>query len=155
MAKYCCKTRIFAEIIEDELSSDEANDREIFWIKKFRDDGCQLANITNGGAGTSGWKRSKEECEKISKSLTGKKWDENRRNKWRGNQNGLGAKQSDRVKQIVSDTHKNKPKSLEHRKKLSEALKGRKLTEEQIDQRRQEMKRRWALKKMAKVETNI
>ena len=141
------KHGFFAEIIEENLSSDEANDREIYWIKKFKKEGCQLANITDGGAGTSGWKRSKEQCEKISKSLSGQKWDEQRRKNWLGNKNALGHKHTDEVKKAISELHKNKPKSKEHKQKLSSALKGRKLSESQVEQRRQQMLKRWAEKK--------
>ena len=148
------KHGFFAEIIEDNLSSEQANEREIFWIKKFKDEGHQLANITVGGAGTSGWKRPKEQCERISQSLTGKKWDDARKKAWAGNTNALGCSRTDEQKEFVSNLHKNKPKSEEHRRKLSESLKGRKLTEDQIELRRKQMKERWAAKKALAVAQN-
>lgn len=66
----------FIEIIESELSEDDAIIKEIFWINKIgrRDIGTgTLVNMTSGGEGTSGYLRvfSDEHREKIRKSITG------------------------------------------------------------------------------------
>jgi len=42
------------------------------WIRELRNLGWDLTNETDGGEGTSGWKHTKETCEKMSKSARGK-----------------------------------------------------------------------------------
>lgn len=143
-----------AEIIEQDLSSEKANEREKFWIAQFRDDGCILANVTDGGGGTCGWRRSEEQRQKLSESLTGVKWDEARKKRWKGNTNGVGYVHSDEAKQAISETHKGKPKSESHRHKLSAALKGRKLnlTPEQKAKRSEASKRYWAMRRITQTQ---
>jgi hypothetical protein len=63
------------EIIENNLSWDEACHREKYWIKFYGridlNEGL-LINKTNGGDGTSGYKLSQNHKEKISKANSGK-----------------------------------------------------------------------------------
>lgn len=143
-----------AEVLERDLSSDEANEREKFWIARFRADGCILANVTNGGGGTCGWRRSEAQRQQLSASLTGFKWDAARKQSWQGNTNGVGYSHSEQAKQAISAAQKGKPKSDNHRKKLSAALKGRKLnlTPEQKAKRSEASKHYWAMRRLAKVQ---
>lgn len=127
------KHGFFSEIIENELSVEESNEREIFWIKKFKEDGCILANIVLGGGGTLGRKKSPEEIASMKAKLIGQKWDEKRRQNWLGNKNGTGTR-SEETKKKMSEATKGKSKSDDHKVKLSNALKGRKLSPERCAQ---------------------
>lgn len=65
------------KLIEECSSLEELNEREIFYIKKYRDDGYDLTNTSEGGTGGNHWEnKTKEEQdiirEKLSKSLKGK-----------------------------------------------------------------------------------
>lgn len=51
-------------IIEDNLTQDEANELEKFWIAQFKSWNFKLTNLTDGGEGTIGYKHSKESIEK-------------------------------------------------------------------------------------------
>lgn len=117
------------EVIEENLTFEEANTKEIFWIQKFRDEKLVLANITLGGGGVSG--RSRTECEKqsISIKLTGKPHSDEHKAKMLGNKNGVG-KRSDDFRKKMSEIMKGKPKSEIHREKLKNALKGKPLSAE-------------------------
>lgn len=46
------------EILNDGLSWDEAQQYEKNYIKEYKEKGYQLANMTDGGEGTLGWKRT-------------------------------------------------------------------------------------------------
>lgn len=61
------------EVLEELSSSDELNDAEVFWIQYFRFIGCRLTNLTDGGDGTPGRKRSLEERQRVSEALRGRK----------------------------------------------------------------------------------
>jgi hypothetical protein len=124
------KHGFFSEIIEDQLTSDEANQQEKFWIKKFREAGNKLCNLTDGGGGLAGRARPQLEKEKISASLTGVKKSESMRKKMLGNKNSLGKLHSNEAKQKVSLAQKGRPKSEEHKNKLRNALKGKPLSPE-------------------------
>jgi hypothetical protein len=43
--------------------------REIYWIKRFRDEGANLLNLTDGGEGHLGRKKSKDEIERTAEKL--------------------------------------------------------------------------------------
>lgn len=64
-------------LIEECGSLGELNEREIFYIKKYRDEGYDLVNTSDGGTGGNHWaNKTKEEQdiirEKLSKTLKGK-----------------------------------------------------------------------------------
>lgn len=59
------------EILANWGAEKEALDHEILLISCFRDMGYKLANMTNGGEGTSGFKFSEDQKQKISNSLKG------------------------------------------------------------------------------------
>ena len=66
------------KILEDGLDEETSFEREKFYIKKYRDEGQPLVNLTDGGDGSGNWYQflSDEEKEKhreISKSFLGKK----------------------------------------------------------------------------------
>ena len=117
------------EIIEDCLTFEQSNEREIFWIQKYRDDGVILANITLGGGGVSGRKRTEDEKNRISIALKGKCFTEERKAKMIGNTNGSGPRTEEFCIKM-SQSMKGKPKSEEHKEKLRQALKGKRLSPE-------------------------
>jgi hypothetical protein len=92
------------ELIE-EVDEEVCDEREKYWIKFYREQGCSLLNRAHGGrhgGSGGGWTipykpNSPEHIEKVRTALTGKK---------RG------------------------PQTEEHRNKISEALKGREFSEE-------------------------
>jgi hypothetical protein len=47
------------EIVEQNLTEDEAYEKEIFYIEKYKKEGLKLVNLTNGGKGCLGLKNSK------------------------------------------------------------------------------------------------
>lgn len=123
------KHGFFSEIIESNLTFEESNKREIFWIKSLREDGFILANITDGGGGVTGRKRTDEEKESIRIKNTGFRWSDERKKSWHGNKNAMGPK-SEATKTKLSLVLTGLNKSEEHKKKISETLKGRLWTEE-------------------------
>ena len=84
------------EILANWDTEKEALDHEILLISCLRDMGYKLANMTDGGDGTSGLKFTKEHKQKISDSLRGEK-------NW-----GFGKPKSDAAKQKASQTQKAK-----------------------------------------------
>ena len=122
-----------AEIVKNGLSFEEANAYEIQLIKELRDQGCQLCNMTDGGEGCLGVKKTPEQKAAISQKNKGKKRSVEAKAKMLGNKNALGAKRSDetRAKMAVSKKGTNnlvgRPVSEETRNKIRES---RKKTEE-------------------------
>lgn len=109
------------ELIE-EVDEDVCDEREKYWIKFYRDQGCDLLNRAHGGrhgGSGGGWTvpykpNSSEHIEKVRVALTGKK---------RGPQ-----KEEHRSK--ISKALKGRAFSEEWRNKISEANRGRVHTEE-------------------------
>ena len=65
------------EIIEDNLDEITAFEKEKYYIKYYKDIGCNLTNLTSGGDGSSDWwnylsEEEKEHHREISKSFLGK-----------------------------------------------------------------------------------
>jgi hypothetical protein len=115
------------EVIEECLTFEQSNEREIFWIQKYRDEGVILANITLGGGGVAGRKRTEDEKYRISIGLKGKRLTEEHKAKMIGNTNGCGSRSKEFCKKM-SDALKGIPKSKEHKEKLRQALKGKPLS---------------------------
>jgi hypothetical protein len=135
-------------LLEEELTNEEANQVEIYWIKRIgrRDLGLgPLVNLTDGGEGIIGQIVSNETKLKMSNAHIGiKKTDEHKKNISKGrtgikfsNKHKLnmsitnkGKPKSEETKKKMSDSQKGKIKSEEHRKKLSESHKGKTLSQE-------------------------
>ena len=66
-------------IDEGVWSVEEANEREIYWIARFKDLGCDLTNGTLGGDGNNGQVYSPETRKKMSQSALGRKKSEETR----------------------------------------------------------------------------
>ena len=92
------KVGYYAEIIEDNLTWEDACKMETFWINKYgRADLNEgnLVNMTNGGEGTIGRIFSKEHRDKIGNAHKGKQW-------------ALGRPHSEETKQKISESNKGK-----------------------------------------------
>lgn len=59
------------EVVHSEMPESDAFLLEMWLIAKFRHEGCDLANMTNGGDGASGYKFTEAQRENLSKSKTG------------------------------------------------------------------------------------
>lgn len=126
----------YCEIIEWCDSRDMLNEREIYWIAKFKSNDPKVGyNLTNGGDGTSGYHWSDEARRKLSESrkgpnnpLYGKHLSEEHRKKI-----GIASRnisdENRRKKQLAASGENNpmygKHHSLEARKKISETTKKR------------------------------
>jgi len=60
------------EIIDTATNRDELNDKEVYWIGKYKSNSHLGYNMTDGGDGISGYKMSNEAKKKMSKSKIGK-----------------------------------------------------------------------------------
>lgn len=122
-----------AEIVKDGLSFEDANAYEIELIKQLRDQGCVLCNMTDGGEGCLGVKKTPEQKAAISAKNKGKKRSVEAKAKMIGNQNAVGAKRSAETRAKMSASKKGtnnlkgRPVSEETRNKIRES---RKKTEE-------------------------
>jgi len=132
------------EECEDEILSE----REILWIKKYRELGKNLYNFTDGGEGMSGWKHSEETKKKMSEARKGKSPSEEHKKKISESLKGrkvpketltkvsksisgdknhfYGKHHTDETKARMSKSHTGKKLSNEHKRKLSESSKGNK-----------------------------
>lgn len=128
------KYGLLIDIIEEDLTMEEAIEREKFYIKKIgrRDLGLgPLVNLTDGGEGSTGVKVSEETRLKSSKSLSGKKRTDETKKKMSEAQKGrvgytLGKKWSEESKKRFSELRtgsKGTSPSPETRLKLSIAIK--------------------------------
>jgi hypothetical protein len=104
---------------------DKENDKlaEKFWIAYFRDEGCCLTNLTDGGEGLSGWKPTDEQRKRSGDRQRGKIISQETREK-------------------LSKAGKGRKKSEEHRRKIGEAHRGRTFTEETLKRMSEAQKRR-------------
>lgn len=101
------------ELIE-ECDVSILNDREIFWIAKFKDDGHKLTNMAEGGdVGSLGYKHSDEAIKKISEAGKRRKGykhtDEAKKNISKsliGNDRHKGCNHSEKTKKQISETKK-------------------------------------------------
>jgi hypothetical protein len=119
-----------AEILAYWNTEKEALDHEMLLISCFKDMGYKLANMTDGGEGTSGYKHSDETKLKMSKKSLSIETKE------KIGLAHLGMKRSVEAKQNMSNAQKaivnrNRPPCSEETKlKISKATKGRVMSEE-------------------------
>lgn len=110
------------EILE-EVKKTEWSEREIYWIKWFRDIGCLLVNSTNGGEGNSGLKHSPEALERIRSAQVGNKI-------WVGRKHSLESKQKMSLARIGNTNCVGRIVSEETRRRISETKKRQRLERE-------------------------
>lgn len=81
-------------------------DKEIYWIKILRENGCNLTNTSDGGEGSFGYKMTKESIDKSIKT--------------RKNNDTL--KRSDECKKLISKSKIGKKQSKEHTELIASKL---------------------------------
>lgn len=109
------------EVLAQWPTEQEAFDHEKFLIWCFRDMGYPMANIADGGEGSSGYKHRDETIQKMQENRIGEK------NQF------FGRTHSEQTKKIISEAKKADPSkpwlgkhmSEETKKKISESLRGR------------------------------
>lgn len=112
-------------LIED--NADHA--REIYWIKKYREDGHALVNFTDGGQGPKNF--SMESRLVLSKKSTGRIKSVGTRLKLSVSLRGHKVSQQTRIKLSMARWGKKSgPMSLEHKNKISAAKMGHEVTRE-------------------------
>lgn len=87
-------------IIEENIDESQIDDREMFYIKKFRNEGVKLTNLTDGGEGGKGF------TAEINKRAALKR---------------TGLKRSDETKKKLSDLKKGIPLTQSHKDALKKA----------------------------------
>lgn len=121
------KHGFIAEIVKKDLSFIEANLYEIQLIKELKEQGCILCNLTEGGEGCLGLKKTLEQKAAISAKNKGKKRSIKAKQKMLGNQNAKGQIRSAETRAKISAAKKGKnnikgrPVSEETRNKIRES----------------------------------
>lgn len=120
----------FIRKVQQNLSNEQANEREKYWIKFYRGNGFKLTNLTEGGEGVEGRVCSIETRKKMSEWQKGRALPPEHIKKISDSKKGKpsprkGVKLSIELRKKLSEAHKGKPLTLETRKKLSLILKGR------------------------------
>jgi hypothetical protein len=115
------KYGFITEIIENDLTWEDACEREKYWIKYYgrRDlNEGTLVNMTDGGEGLNNFTHTEESKEKMSKSKSGER------------HHNYGKSLKDFIKTKISNSHKGKTFSLSTREKMSKSKQGRKVSDE-------------------------
>ena len=130
-------------IVEERLTKEQANEREIYWIKEIgrRDLGKgPLVNLTDGGDSIHGYIFTEDVTKKMSESrlgekngFYGRKHSEESRMKMSASKKGKtthmkGKNLSDETKEKLRNINKGKVLSQETKEKISKANKGRCIT---------------------------
>ena len=121
--KISSKTKYEIEILIDDLTLEQANNKEKEFIKLYGriDLGTgTLCNLTDGGEGQSNFLIKEETRKKISESKKGYKYSEEV--KKRLSLSHIGNKHSDETKKKMSSTRKGKSFFDDHRKKINEKI---------------------------------
>jgi hypothetical protein len=118
-------------LIAQGLTEEEAFTIEVERIAMWHADGADLANLTDGGEGSSGLRHTEEQKRAVSAKLTGRIASAEACAKLSaaamGNQRGLGTKKSPEAIERTASAHRGKPKSAEHRAKISAAKRAQNL----------------------------
>lgn len=117
--------RPIIESLEVVPPEDNWQSREQFWIKKLRDDGNRLTNLTDGGEGWHGLRHSEETKRKIGNAHRGRKISEEQ--KLKQSKTMRGRKCPEHLKEYFSDLYKGRFVSQETKAKMSLARKGQPL----------------------------
>jgi len=115
---------------DDTWTPEELAQKEKWWITYFKSEGVSLANLTDGGDGTIGYKFSKKQIKSIKLGVT--KAFEERGKSIRQQMSDSSRKRWDNTDERAAQSQKMKDSKAakEHRKVLHKNLTGRKLDEE-------------------------
>lgn len=108
-------------IIEEDISNEKIDEREIFYIKKLREEGYKLKNLTDGGEG--GIMSIPGVVEKIKKANTGSKRSDESKKKM--SESRLGIKFSEEHRKNLSIARNKRITTQETREKMSKSSKGK------------------------------
>jgi len=116
----------------EEINDSYGSEREIYWIRYYKELGFDLTNSTDGGEGMLN--PSEETRKKLSKASTGKNNPNYGKKRTKEINDKINAvrvmKHSDETKKILGEKSKGHTLSEEVRKVISEKNKGKKLSEE-------------------------
>lgn len=122
------QTEIIHELPND-ISQQEINQQEIFYIKKFRNDGFKMMNMTEGGEGSWGYKHDEAAIAKMKELHKGKWAGENNpryKNGLKGEANPMFGKKRPRwIIEKLRQGNIGKKRSDDSRRKQSDSLKGK------------------------------
>ena len=140
---------VFSEI--EQVPETILDDRETYWIKRFREEGHSLTNKSPGGGQPRGWSHSAESKERISQAQRGVKkrpfTEEHRRNLSRA---GKGRVQSEETREKIRRSRTGILHTDEARKKISEAQRGVPHSAERVAARVEGIRRSWTPERRAK-----
>lgn len=128
------KTKYKVEIILKDLDEEKAYEKEIEFIKMYKKYGYCQCNFSLGGRGALGIKRSKNAIEKTKLSNLGRKHTEESRINYKkaAIDRIRDEKELNRVAEL-GKRYGSLPKTEEHKKKISNAHKGKKRSKEHIE----------------------
>lgn len=116
------------EVLECCETLDELNAAEVRWIKKGREDGWRLTNLTNGGEGTPGLVKSPATRRKLSIAATERQADPEVRERVR--QQLLGHEVSEETREKIRQSLEGRKLPRTHAENIQKALKGRVFSDE-------------------------
>jgi group I intron endonuclease len=108
-------------VVESNLSCDQVDDKEIYYIRKLREEGYNLKNLTDGGDG--GIMTTPGISEKIRKAHLGRKCSEDTKKKM--SEARIGMKFTDEHKKKLSIARKKRKTTQKTKDKCSKTSKGK------------------------------
>jgi hypothetical protein len=122
------------QIIENNLSEEEAFSKEKYLIAEYRSRNVDLTNLTDGGEGISGYKHTQETRKKVAEAGKGRTVTDETREKI--SKGLIGKKRSQETKDKISLLHKGRPswhkgkvRSEEFKNKVSASKRGKPQTQ--------------------------
>ena len=123
------KESFLKEVLEENLKAEELSIREVFWIEKLNTKLPNGYNLTDGGEGTIGYKKTLTQIENHKNAIRGKKTSEETKRKM--SEANIGKKKTENHAKNISKGLTGRKLSPEHVEKVVAANRGKKLSEEQ------------------------
>lgn len=120
-----------SKIIYDGLTEEDANTREIELIETLKSVGFELTNILNGGQSGFGLRHSDETKSKISQKSKLQWTNPEMRKKLCDSRKKTH--NTEKFKSRISEVHKGKKLSMEHRKKISQGMRSKESLQRLVD----------------------